>query len=108
VVPNSSSAGNGNDGLVCPSQTHFATESCGHCGYVTATAMFFDATLPHPRHPETKWNIRSLIISKKHHNIEKKCWGFTHFIYLSIYLWLYSPFVGPWPLFQFLNPIHSW
>jgi hypothetical protein len=28
-------------------------------------------------------------------------------IYLSIYLWLYSPFVGPWPLFQFLNPIHS-
>jgi hypothetical protein len=25
----------------------------------------------------------------------------------SIYLWLYSPFVGPWPLFQFLNPIHS-
>jgi hypothetical protein len=28
-------------------------------------------------------------------------------IYLSIYLWLCSPFVGPWPLFQFLNPIHS-
>jgi hypothetical protein len=26
-------------------------------------------------------------------------------IYLSICLWLYSPFVGPWPLFQFLNPI---
>jgi hypothetical protein len=23
------------------------------------------------------------------------------------YLWLYSPFVGPWTLFQFLNPIHS-
>jgi hypothetical protein len=27
--------------------------------------------------------------------------------YLSIYLWLYSPFVGLWPLFQFLIPIHS-
>jgi hypothetical protein len=26
---------------------------------------------------------------------------------ISIYLWLYSPFVGPPPLFQFLNPIHS-
>jgi hypothetical protein len=25
-------------------------------------------------------------------------------IYLSIYLWLHSPFVGPWPLFQFLDP----
>jgi hypothetical protein len=24
-------------------------------------------------------------------------------IYPSIYLWLYCPFVGPWPLFQFLN-----
>jgi hypothetical protein len=23
----------------------------------------------------------------------------------SIYLWLYSPFVGPWPIFQVLNPI---
>jgi hypothetical protein len=23
-----------------------------------------------------------------------------------MYLWLYYPFVGPWPLFQFLNPIH--
>jgi hypothetical protein len=27
--------------------------------------------------------------------------------HLFIYLWLYSPFVGPWPLYQFLNPIHS-
>jgi hypothetical protein len=26
---------------------------------------------------------------------------------MIIYLWLYSPFVGPWPLIQFLNPIHS-
>jgi hypothetical protein len=26
---------------------------------------------------------------------------------LSIYVWLYSPFVGTWPLFHFLNPIHS-
>jgi hypothetical protein len=25
----------------------------------------------------------------------------------SICLWLYSPFVGPWSLFQFLNHIHS-
>jgi hypothetical protein len=25
----------------------------------------------------------------------------------AIYLWLYSPFIGPWPIFQFLNPIHS-
>jgi hypothetical protein len=25
---------------------------------------------------------------------------------LSIYLWRYSPFVGSWPLFQFLNPTH--
>jgi hypothetical protein len=28
-------------------------------------------------------------------------------IHPSIYLWLYSPFVGPWPLFQFLNPIQD-
>ena len=28
-------------------------------------------------------------------------------IYLSIYPWLYSPFVGPWPLFQFLIPVNS-
>jgi hypothetical protein len=28
-------------------------------------------------------------------------------IYLSIDQWLYSPFVGLWPLFQFLNPIQS-
>jgi hypothetical protein len=27
-------------------------------------------------------------------------------VYLSIYLWFYST-SGPWPLFQFLNPIHS-
>jgi hypothetical protein len=26
---------------------------------------------------------------------------------LAIDLWLYSPFVGPWSHFQFLNPIHS-
>jgi hypothetical protein len=26
----------------------------------------------------------------------------------DIYLWLYALYVGPWPLFQFLNPIHSW
>jgi hypothetical protein len=26
--------------------------------------------------------------------------------YLSIYLWYYGPLAGPWPLFQFLNPIH--
>jgi hypothetical protein len=26
---------------------------------------------------------------------------------LSIYISLYSPFVGPWPLFQCLNPINS-
>jgi hypothetical protein len=25
----------------------------------------------------------------------------------TVHLWPYSPFVGPWPLFQFLNPIHS-
>jgi hypothetical protein len=24
---------------------------------------------------------------------------------LSIYLWLHSPLVGPWPLFKFLNLI---
>jgi hypothetical protein len=28
-------------------------------------------------------------------------------ICLSLYLWPYSPFVGPQPLFQLLNPIHS-
>jgi hypothetical protein len=28
-------------------------------------------------------------------------------IFGTICLWLYSPFVGPWPLFQFLNPIPS-
>jgi hypothetical protein len=26
---------------------------------------------------------------------------------IFIFLWLYSPFVEPWRLFQFLNPIHS-
>jgi hypothetical protein len=26
---------------------------------------------------------------------------------LSLSLWLYSP-CGPWPLFQFLNPMHTW
>jgi hypothetical protein len=31
----------------------------------------------------------------------------TMSVCLSIYLWLYSPFVGPWSLFQFLNPTHS-
>jgi hypothetical protein len=74
MVPNSSSAGNGNDGLVCPSQTHFYIESCSHCSNVTATAVFLDATLPHPRHSEIKWNIRSLIISKKHILQKKKYW----------------------------------
>jgi hypothetical protein len=29
------------------------------------------------------------------------------FIHLSVYLWFCSPFVGPWPLFQILNPIHN-
>jgi hypothetical protein len=29
-------------------------------------------------------------------------------MYASIYLFTtLQPFVGPWPLFQFLNPIHS-
>jgi hypothetical protein len=28
-------------------------------------------------------------------------------VYPSIYLWLYSPFVEPWTLFQFRNLIHS-
>jgi hypothetical protein len=27
------------------------------------------------------------------------------FVCLSIYLWFYSPFVGLWQLFQFLDPI---
>jgi hypothetical protein len=26
---------------------------------------------------------------------------------VTIYLCLYSPFVGPWPHFQFLNPMHN-
>jgi hypothetical protein len=30
-----------------------------------------------------------------------------YLIYISIYLWLYSHFVGLWRLFQSLNPIHS-
>lgn len=75
VVPNSSSAGNGNDGTVCPSQTHFSVESCYHCCYVATAAVFFDAAMPRPRHPEIKWNIRSLIISKKHHNLNKPFWA---------------------------------
>jgi hypothetical protein len=28
-------------------------------------------------------------------------------IKLTIYLRLYSPFVGPWPIYQFLNPTYS-
>jgi hypothetical protein len=24
----------------------------------------------------------------------------------SIHLWVYRPSVGPWPIFQFLNPVH--
>jgi hypothetical protein len=30
-----------------------------------------------------------------------------HNIYVCIYLSIYIPFVGPWPIFQLLNPIHS-
>jgi hypothetical protein len=33
--------------------------------------------------------------------------GYEYSSALSIYLWLCSPFVAPWPHFQFLNPIHS-
>jgi hypothetical protein len=29
------------------------------------------------------------------------------YLHLYISLWLYSPFVGPWPFYQFLNCIHS-
>jgi hypothetical protein len=34
-------------------------------------------------------------------------WNSSIYLSLSLSLWLYSPFVGHWPLFQFLNPIHS-
>jgi hypothetical protein len=78
VVPNSSSAGNGNDGSVCPSQTYFFAESCYHCCYVATAAMFSGVTLPHPRPPEIKWNARGVIISEKH-NIKQKFLEFTHF-----------------------------
>jgi hypothetical protein len=36
------------------------------------------------------------------HSIHILSW--TNIMVLSIHLWLYSPFVGPWPLFKFLNP----
>jgi len=54
VVPDSSSAGSGSDELECPLQTHSSAESCCHCCYVAVAAMFFDSTLPHPRHPEIR------------------------------------------------------
>jgi hypothetical protein len=33
--------------------------------------------------------------------------SWTSLMVKSIYLWLCSPFVAPWPPFQFLNPMHS-
>jgi hypothetical protein len=32
----------------------------------------------------------------------------SELFYYYYYYWLYSLFVRPWPLFQFLNPIHNW
>jgi hypothetical protein len=38
----------------------------------------------------------------------KNAWNNTTTIYLSIYLSLaLQPFVGPWPIFQFLDLLHS-
>jgi hypothetical protein len=36
-----------------------------------------------------------------------RCFSIYLSVCLSLSLWLYSPLVGPWPLFQFLNSIHS-
>jgi hypothetical protein len=46
-------------------------------------------------------NFRQKVGIKKFLLVKKEA------ISVLIYLWLYSPFVGTWPLFQFLNPIHS-
>jgi hypothetical protein len=38
--------------------------------------------------------------------LEKRNYKQAIMLIISIYLWHYSPSVGPWPLFQFLNPRH--
>jgi hypothetical protein len=46
--------------------------------------------------------ITSPLIPEFKKMIEKEC---MHHLRISV--WFYNPFVGPWPLFQFLNPTHS-
>jgi hypothetical protein len=56
--------------------------------------------------PKRDFNCSHILISHIHYHYEY----FTHFLFLlslkysSVAL---QPFIGPWPLFQFLNPIHS-
>jgi hypothetical protein len=35
------------------------------------------------------------------------CRHYYYYYYYYYYYWVYSPFVGPWPIFQFLSPMHS-
>lgn len=63
VVPDSSNASTESDTSACPLAIHVSGESCCHCCYVAGTALFPDATLPHPRHPE-------ICEHKPHHNPE--------------------------------------
>jgi hypothetical protein len=53
-------------------------------------------------------SLSNLIILKLRHCADR-LYLFLHLvrhlsIHPSIYLWLYSPFAGPWSFFQFLNP----
>jgi hypothetical protein len=66
-----------------------------------------------------RWNVRHVVSSETPTGIRYKnrhCPSYlntysqlnkSEHYGLSVYLCLYRPFVGPGPLFQFLNPIHS-
>jgi hypothetical protein len=93
-----------------PRQTKLKWDLNSLCRYVRSACSTWQCSYYHRGIVSEIWANATL----DRHNISFSCSTFfmhpilfinhrTLSIYLSIYLWLYSPFVGPRPLFQFLN-----
>jgi hypothetical protein len=56
-----------------------------------------------------RWDMLSTLKLHTVRNLHFMLFSYSLYssIHPSIHQWLYGPFVGPWPFFQFCNPIHS-
>jgi hypothetical protein len=58
--------------------------------------------LPIEKGKQNKLNSLDILITNLHSQLAFDISGYPHIVIKALQL-----FVGPWPIFQFLNPIHS-